>query len=408
MEVPKIVEQNNVELIGYHELEGKPGFKMGVQVVGDQWYLYVANLWHSGWTILNVTDPGAPRFENFIQGTSNTWTIQIQIANGKMITALEKPVEGWGVAPNLKYEEGAYIWDIAKQPIQPQLLGHYKTGGTGTHRNYYANGNYVYMAANKPGFLGGILTIVDISDPANPREVSQWWLPEQKLEAGEELKSGFYFHGPAYVHHDRAYLSYGIAGMIILDISDKAAPRFVSRVSFGNLGSALGCHTAVPIPEKKLVIVNSEPLKEEDGDRLNYTFVIDVSDEENPRIISSFPLPVPTPGLPYANYYQKGGRFGPHNQHHYQDQEVLLKTNELIYMTYFNAGLRIFDIKDPFMPKEVGCFVPENPNHRRGVLPSELVTQFEDVLVDARGYIYCTDKNHGLFILKYTGRGGAI
>jgi hypothetical protein len=31
------------------------------------------------------------------------------------------------------------------------------------------------------------------------------------------------------------------------------------------------------------------------------------------------------------------------------------------------------------------------------------VTQFEDVLVDARGYVYCTDKNHGLFVLRVTG-----
>jgi hypothetical protein len=36
---------------------------------------------------------------------------------------------------------------------------------------------------------------------------------------------------------------------------------------------------------------------------------------------------------------------------------------------------------------------------RRGVLPTELVTQFEDVLADRRGYVYCTDKN-GLFILR--------
>jgi sugar lactone lactonase YvrE len=34
-------------------------------------------------------------------------------------------------------------------------------------------------------------------------------------------------------------------------------------------------------------------------------------------------------------------------------------------------------------------------------LPTSLVTQIEDVVVDRRGYIYCTDKNHGLFVLRY-------
>jgi hypothetical protein len=31
-----------------------------------------------------------------------------------------------------------------------------------------------------------------------------------------------------------------------------------------------------------------------------------------------------------------------------------------------------------------------------------LVTQSEDVLVDARGYIYLSDKNQGLYILRAT------
>jgi hypothetical protein len=34
------------------------------------------------------------------------------------------------------------------------------------------------------------------------------------------------------------------------------------------------------------------------------------------------------------------------------------------------------------------------------VLPARLVTQSEDVLVDARGFIYLTDKNHGLYVLE--------
>src|SRR5262244_3188518 len=36
-------------------------------------------------------------------------------------------------------------------------------------------------------------------------------------------------------------------------------------------------------------------------------------------------------------------------------------------------------------------------------LPRDLVTQTEDVLVDSRGYIYVTDKQWGLWILRYTG-----
>jgi hypothetical protein len=37
------------------------------------------------------------------------------------------------------------------------------------------------------------------------------------------------------------------------------------------------------------------------------------------------------------------------------------------------------------------------------VLPRTLVAQSEDVLVDRRGYIYLTDKNHGLYVLRLAG-----
>ena len=32
------------------------------------------------------------------------------------------------------------------------------------------------------------------------------------------------------------------------------------------------------------------------------------------------------------------------------------------------------------------------------------MAQTEDVLVDTRGFIYITDKNQGLYILKYKGK----
>ena len=130
---------------------------------------------------------------------------------------------------------------------------------------------------------------------------------------------------------------------------------------------------------------------------------MDVSDETAPRLVSLFPLPEPPPGAPYRNFCEKGGRFGPHNQHQPQHQPALLQRDDLVYLTYFNAGLRIVDISDSLLPREVGYFIPPDPERRIGLLPKTLVTQSEDVLVDARGYIYVTDKNHGLYVLRYTG-----
>ena len=88
---PGVLEQRGVELVGYHDLAGRPGFKLAMQRHGDRWYLYLGHLWHRGWSIVDVTDPRLPRLCRFLEGPRDTWTIQVQVAAGRMVTALEKP-----------------------------------------------------------------------------------------------------------------------------------------------------------------------------------------------------------------------------------------------------------------------------------------------------------------------------
>ena len=134
--------------------------------------------------------------------------------------------------------------------------------------------------------------------------------------------------------------------------------------------------------------------------------LVNIKDPTKPRLISTFPAPIPAKDAAYTDFCDKGGRFGPHNtnlEYHLPDVE---KQTNLIYLTSFNAGLRIYDIKDPRLPKEVGWFIPPTPTERIGPLPyDKLVSQTEDVLVDTRGNIYISDKQWGLFILRYTGEG---
>ena len=397
---PDIAEISGFELVGYHDLDGRPGFKLALHEADGRWFLYTGHLWYRGWSVVDVTDPNEPRLLRTIDGPSGTWTIQVQAAGGLLVTGLEKPGPGWGVDPGVPFDEGVLLWDISADPAQPRLVGSWHSGGTGTHRNFYAGGRYAFMAASKPGHVGNMLRVLDVSEPAQPREVGSWSLPEQRLSHDQESVKRAYLHGAAYAVGNRAYLSYGRYGAVILDITDISRPEFVSRVDFGDLGGAVGCHSAIPIPSRGLLVVNSEAIREGGGDPLNYAFVVDISDEESPRVLSSLPLPIPSPGLPYSTYYAKGGRFGPHNQHQYQANRAHAELRQHVLMTYFNAGLRLFDISEPLQPREIGYFVPQDPAHRRGPLPTTLVTQFEDVIVDARGYIYCTDKNHGLFVLR--------
>ena len=78
----------------------------------------------------------------------------------------------------------------------------------------------------------------------------------------------------------------------------------------------------------------------------------------------------------------------------------------MIDIAWFNAGLRVFDISNPRMPKEVGYFMPpERPNlpAQTGAHASK-VDWSEEVAVDARGNIFMNDDKWGLFVLRYTGK----
>ena len=399
---PGVEQAKGIEMIGYNDLSERPGFKMGIQVVNERWYLYTGSLWHPGWSVLDVTDPTNPELVNFVEGPENTWTIQMQIADGLMITALERVAPGWGPESTVPHSPGVYIWDVS-DPINPKFLSHYNTGGDGTHRNFYTGGRYLHLAGNPDGYKSNIYIVVDIEDPQNPKEVSRWWYPGQHIAGGETPTINFGLHGPPHVEGNRAYLSYGDAGMIILDVSDLEHPSQVGRLPFTPpLGSAIAVHSAVPIRDCSYVLVNSEALREDCDESLNYAAVVDIRNETAPRLVAMLPTPAPAPDMPYKNFCEKGGRFGTHNQHHWQGMPHLLHDDNKVFLAYFNAGLRIFDISDPLLPTESAYFVPENPTKRTGMLPRTLVTQSEDVLVDSRGNIFVTDKNHGLLVLRET------
>ena len=73
----------------------------------------------------------------------------------------------------------------------------------------------------------------------------------------------------------------------------------------------------------------------------------------------------------------------------------LVNPNE-IYVTWFNAGLRVVDISDAARPREVAHFVPDPPPGRASI-------QFNDLIVTADGLVYVTDRfAGGLYIIERT------
>src|SRR5215472_522859 len=119
--------RHNVDLLAYHDLDGRSGLKLALQEAGGRFFLYVAGFWHSGWSILEVTDPEHPQL---LRWPPNTMTIQVQVAGGLMITALEHPPPGLTLAdPHAQPEDGFLIWDV-HQPGRPPRAGRWVSGGT--------------------------------------------------------------------------------------------------------------------------------------------------------------------------------------------------------------------------------------------------------------------------------------
>jgi hypothetical protein len=191
--------------------------------------------------------------------------------------------------------------------------------------------------------------------------------------------------------------------MVVVDISDVTAPTEVGRLDFSPpFNPNIGVHSVLPLPGRDLAVVCSEAIRSRCMEPLNHSSVVDISDPAAPVLLSTFPVPEPPRGAPFATFCDRGGRFGPHNFHQLYHSPFTEHSDRLIYLTYFNAGLRIYDIEDPREPREVGWFMPPDPERRYGPQPADaLVLQSEDVLVDRRGVIYLSNKNQGLWILRH-------
>lgn len=408
----------NVDFVGYDDLDGRSGFKLAMQEAQERFYLYVAPLWEPGLHVVDVTNPERPRYVRWLDGPPGTWTLQVQVADGMMITNMEPVPEGWGT-PSAQYEEGVTIWDVG-DPERPKALGKWTSGAAGTHRSYYDGGRYVHLATTLPGFSGHLYGVLDIADPAIPKLAGRWWWPGQATGHGERYSAidqakldsgwpadgmhspGLSLHGGPYIEGKRAYCAWMRAGFVLLDVSRPTEPQFISALpTYPPLGSGISVHTAIPLPDRNLVVINSEALNERCREPVNFAGIVDISNERDPVLISLFPVPVPPEDYDAPSFRHKGGRFGPHNQHQPQHQGCLQPVGNYIYLTYFNAGLQVFDISDPYAPRIAGCYIPDDPVSRRGPLPTDLVTQTEDVLVDRRGYAYITDKNAGVTIVRF-------
>ena len=416
-DLPKPDYARNMKIIGHSDQGGRAD---GVQLMINKGFAFIGHMFSKGFSVVDVRDPRNPKPAGYFPAPPNTWNIHLQtfgdlllVINAKdMFAAAEFQDErayykgslGEKVgtaekktAPVRDWTAGMAVYDIA-DPANPRKIGFMPVDGGGIHRIWYTGGRWAYASALLDGFTDYIFITIDMADPANPKEAGRYWLPGMNTAAGEKPDWAptrrFGLHHPT-VSGDTAYCAWRDAGMVVLDVKDRASPKLITHRNWSPPFGG-GTHNCLALPDRELLVVADEAVLDHAEDGIKLTWLFDNRVPENPISISTFPTPSE------ADYVAKGGHFGPHNIHENRPDGFV--SAETIFATYQNAGVRVFDIRDQYRPVETGAFVPPQPPKLMDRRPNRnLVIQSCDVYVDKQGLVFSNDYNGGLYILEYTG-----
>jgi NADPH:quinone reductase-like Zn-dependent oxidoreductase len=399
---------------GYIQLEGPRTFKLGLREHESRWYLFVAQgipgRPGGSFTVVDVTDPWIMRPVTTVEVPNASGQLTLHddlLIVGQQPTPWAPPETGGSVeypfrGSDVERNELATLFDIS-DPRAPKRLSAWTTDGWATHRNGYSGGDLAFMSAWIPGYRGqSVLVFLDVSDPAHPREAGRWAMPGQS-EKETEIPPPSGYHGPPYLHPDGRTITLGYTPALVnLDIGDPASPKLIGRLDFAPL-AAVGTqaiHTAVPIGSGYFV-VSTEPSATGCGNEsLAFAAIVDNRDLAHPKLVAHLPRPLPAESSEFGSFCEKEGRFGAHNTHTEVHQAAAQPPGDFLYYTWFTAGLRVFDVSDPFMPRETAWFLPAiGPweDHFRGP---------EDVIVDRRGNIFISDgRQGGIWSLRLADAG---
>ncbi|HEX6775579.1 MAG TPA: hypothetical protein VF238_07010, partial [Methylomirabilota bacterium] len=325
-------------------------------------------------------------------------------------------------------------------PEQPRFVTTVVKGLDHTHKNWWECDTgiaYLVSDGRPAGWRTNRMTkIYDLSDPAQPRFIRDFGLPGQEPGATGAAPEGV--HGPI-AFRDRVYFAYGTGARGILQIVDREKllrgnPQVTDRFAptpgnlvypqVGRLDMApdWGGHTAFPVlglavsdwagnsagRVRDVVLLVSESLRNECREVRQLTFLVDVTDPSKPFAVSTFEV-AETPG----DFCRRGGRFGPHSSN---ESFTPIYYGRLVFIAYFNGGVRAVDIRDPFHPREEGFYIPAvSPRTDKRCVSAagsercKVAIQTNNVEVDDRGYVYIVDRaDTGLHILELTGSARAI
>jgi len=374
-----------------------------VYVAGNHAYVgHITNNERLGTSILDVSDPCKPRLvSQLLVDQEESHSHKVRVIGDLMVVNVEQNMGSAGrvgvdgSAEQSSYPHGGFkLYDVSDRG-RPRLLHYEKTFGRGVHR-FDMDARYAYISTEMPGYVGNILVIYDIANPARPLEVSRWWLPGQHVAGGEKPT----WRGRRNrLHHalrfgDELWAGCWHGGVAVIDVSDIEQPRTLGAYNY-HPPFPEPSHTFMPVPERiggrRIAVAideedhahSAEDLARRKGRPHGCLWVFDVTNLSEIRPLSIFE--VSELDSPWSR--ATPARFGAH-----QFQEHMKGT--LVYCAWFSGGLRIVDVADPAAPQEVGWFMP-------APAAGKPAPQTNDVDVDERGLVYLGDRYTGFDIVEF-------
>ena len=407
-----------------------------------------------GVPVIDVTDADRPTVTGYLTTSSmlDPWE-SLKVNERRRLLGADQGnnggLAGWGGA-------GIDIYDVSGDCRYPQLLASVDVGlpngTTGVVPRNAIVGHEGTWAPDGLTYYGGDLTnhqyyAVDTTIPTNPKLIATW-LPGVDVPPVPAGGIALITHGMSISDDgNRGYFVslatiptaadlvnpsvQAVNGLLIYDTSDvqarKANPqvKLISKLFWKDGGSSQ--HTInVHIGGKPYVV-----FVDEGGPAGNGTAgpaaacaanlppypmarIIDVSDETRPRIVSRLALEVHNPANCSATLPDIVGQTAFTYGSHYCSVDNRQEATTLV-CGYFNAGIRVFDIRKPRRPKEIAYFNPAGTttpsygsNHytnaliRANWVPGGPDWCSAQAHLDAKeGTVWTTCQDNGLLVLKF-------
>lgn len=298
-----------------------------------------------GVVVVDVSDSSNPQVAGYLDSPAmlDPWESLKVNEPRKLLAAVNG--SGGGGGPELD------IYDLSEGCKQPRLLSTTAVGTAVGHAGHFAPDGMTYYGSP---IQAGIIKAMDISDPTQPK------LLTESFPTGTHDLSISDDGNRAFLAND------GGNGLTIMDVSEiqqrkpNPQPRIVSELYWDD-GMIAQMTQFITIRGREYILFVDELGR-------GAARIIDITDEKNPNIASKLKLDVHMPDNMTMTAEADGVPFG--YDGHYctasdgvnENTTYSIRNAVIAVCGYFQSGIRVFDIRDPYLPREIAYYnPPANP-----------------------------------------------